>query len=162
MIYSVFHLIRSPWNPHRSHGWARRWRAPGEEADASRNEWQKQREKKRRPLADTLGFYHKISWELMGFYGIHWVSNCLMMFNGIGARSGMLLHDPLWLVQCTATPIAGPARKLAIHHKAFRKVPITMEKIVEMLQLWPFSRYNWLFLWGYTFYKWGSVSTWNW
>ena len=28
-----------------------------------------------------------------------------------------------------------------------------------MVQLWPFITYNWLFLWAYTFYKWGSVST---
>ena len=27
------------------------------------------------------------------------------------------------------------------------------------LQLWPCIRYNWLFLWGYTFYKWEVLIT---
>ena len=31
-----------------------------------------------------------------------------------------------------------------------------------MVQLWPFITYNCLFLWDYTFYKWGFVSTYNW
>ena len=34
--------------------------------------------------------------------------------------------------------------------------------MTQELQLWPFMSYNWLFLWGYTLYKWGYFSTYNW
>ena len=35
-------------------------------------------------------------------------------------------------------------------------------ELVLLVQLWPFTSYNWLFLCDYTFYKWGFVSTYNW
>ena len=34
------------------------------------------------------------------------------------------------------------------------KIGLTMINY-PLIQLWPFTSYNWLFLWNYTFYKWG-------
>ena len=41
---------------------------------------------------------------------------------------------------------------------------ITVGNLKNMgnIQLWPFISCNWLFLWDYTIYKWGFVSTYNW
>ena len=39
---------------------------------------------------------------------------------------------------------------------------LQQSQLAQILQLWSFIiSYNWLFLWDYTFYKWGFVSTYN-
>jgi hypothetical protein len=39
---------------------------------------------------------------------------------------------------------------------------ITQQGTINLVQVWPFISYNWLFQWDYTIYKWGFVSTYNW
>ena len=49
-------------------------------------------------------------------------------------------------------------RSISIH----RIVHLVLTQLyIHIVQLWPFTSYNWLFLWDYTLYKWGVVSTYN-
>ena len=45
-----------------------------------------------------------------------------------------------------------------INHQIFRYHFLSVKPTVMAMA----PSYNWLFLWGYTFYKWGFVSTYNW
>ena len=58
-----------------------------------------------------------------------------------------------WMRSCKAELILGT-------WDPWRKVVESLK--VDILQLWPFTSYNWLFQWDYTWYKWGFLSTYNW
>ena len=53
-------------------------------------------------------------------------------------------------------PRGGPGvRPGRLSHSGGPRRVFVSEKSPYLVQLWPFTSYNWLFLWDYTFYKWG-------
>ena len=66
---------------------------------------------------------------------------------------------PPWFVDCI--PLFGSASQFESVPGQWNFIPFAY---VLALQLWPLISYsyNWLFLWDYTFYKWGFLSTCNW
>ena len=41
------------------------------------------------------------------------------------------------------------------HSRVFSRVKPPFTSEIRSLEFWPFMSYRWLFLWGYTLYKWG-------